>query len=355
MDFVIVPFDPKTASRGEWSRFHAFRRGRHGERDPDDPPLEDETVERAERRPHPDWDNEWFAVLDSTRPEVQIGEVIFEFSRPESPSNKTNANFAWCSIGLLSPYRRKGLGMRMLRKIWELARAHERTVLEAWVDEPDGLAFAAAIGATVVQKRRENRLRLENVDWAMVETWAKEGLARAPGTRLRWFQNRIDDDVLAPYCELYTTIFNQQPFEARGQGAIVFTPESFRDRESRTADMGARWLTAASVEPNGSLSGFTEVTYIPDNGWIIQQNLTGVRDPFRGRGLAKWLKAAMLRRVRTELPQVRVVRTENASSNAGMLSINERLGFRMHKERFVVDLKREALERYLHSRQVAKV
>ncbi|HEY5538330.1 MAG TPA: hypothetical protein VIL58_02165 [Thermoplasmata archaeon] len=53
MDLVLVPFDPKTASRGDWRRFHVRRRGRHMESDPDDPILEDVTVERYLRMREP--------------------------------------------------------------------------------------------------------------------------------------------------------------------------------------------------------------------------------------------------------------------------------------------------------------
>ncbi len=42
----------------------------------------------------------------------------------------------------------------------------------------------------------------------------------------------------------------------------------------------------------------------------------------------------------------------NASSNAAMLSIDERLGFRTHKEPVIVEMTREALEGYLRSRGI---
>ena len=347
MDIQIVPFDPQTASREEWRQFHLYRRVRHTETDPNDPDLEDETVERYLRRPHPHWDALRFSVLDSGHSDAQIGEVYFEISRPGSPSHETNAHLGEVGVELLKTYRRQGLGRRLLEKVVVLAHVHARTVLQSWCAEDDGKAFAAAIGAKVVQNRRQNRLDLDRVDWAMVEQWATEGPSRSEGTRLRWFANRIDDDVLGAYCKLFTSVFNQQPFDAAEHGEFVFTPEVFRDREARNREAGGRWTTAVTVERNGDLSGLTEMTYHPDSKWMIWQGMTGVQDAYRGRGLGKWLKAEMLLRVRQEFPQVRVVTTGNASSNQAMLSINERLGFRTHKEPVVVEMTREALEGYI--------
>ena len=352
MDIHIVTFDPQTASREEWRRFHVYRRASHMETDPEDPILEDETVERADRHPHPHWDWRRLAVLDANRPNVQIGEIYFEFSRPGTPTHETNAHLGFSWLRIPKAYRRQGLGSRLLPKVVELAREHGRTIVHSWCEEVDGKAFAAAIGAKVVQQRRENRLNLEKVDWAMVEQWAKEGPARAPGTKIRWFENRIDDDVIEPYSKVYTSVMNQQPFDEASHGDFIVTPEVLLDREARNAELGGRWITVVSAEPNGDLSGLTEMTKLPDSKWMIWQGLTGVRDVYRGRGLGKWLKAEMVLRIRKEFPEVRVVATGNASSNQAMLSINERLGFRTHKEPVIVEMTREALGGYLVSRGI---
>ncbi len=68
---------------------------------------------------------------------------------------------------------------------------------------------------------------------------------------------------------------------------------------------------------------------------------------YRGRGLGKWSKAAMLLRVRKELPQVKTVITGNATTNATMVSINKRLGFKPHWEGIVAQIALEDLEAYL--------
>lgn len=63
----------------------------------------------------------------------------------------------------------------------------------------------------------------------------------------------------------------------------------------------------------------------PDRVWVGD---TAVEPSHRRRGLGRWLKAAITRRILDELPGVRWVITHNAGSNDAMLAINHDLGFR---------------------------
>ncbi|MEK6851259.1 MAG: GNAT family N-acetyltransferase [Candidatus Thermoplasmatota archaeon] len=348
MEFAVVPFDPVTASREEWRRYHAYRRRRHAETYPEDPLSDDETIETLLRRPHPEWDATRFVVLVPA--DEQVGELAVEHTREGAPSHETNKHLAFLDVEVLRPHRRRGIGGAMFAKGVEEARARGRTVLQSWVEEEDGRAFADSLGAKVVQHRQQNRLQLERLDWAMVAGWAKDGLARSPKTRVRWFKNHIDDDVLPTYCPIYTEVFNQQPFGDQDVGDFIFTPENFREREARMASVGATWTTAIAQEEDGAISGLTETWYYPDEATMMFQGFTAVREADRGRGLGKWLKAVMLLRVHAEYPQVRTIVTNNASENAAMLAINERLGFRTYRKAVVAQMTLEEAERYLAGR-----
>ena len=82
-------------------------------------------------------------------------------------------------------------------------------------------------------------------------------------------------------------------------------------------------------DPSGTCVGGTEVTFEPWEPLTVLQQNTGIDPRHRGLGLAKWAKAAMLERVRTDRPDVERVRTGNAFSNAPMVAINDLLGFRV--------------------------
>ncbi len=347
MDLVTAPFDPQTATPDEWRRFLAYARIRDLEVGPDDPVETDESRAAWLRHPDSQWEEFRTAVLDPERPEVQIGEMDFEVSRPGAPSYETNRHIAWVWVYVLQAHRRRGLASRLLPKVVEIARERGCTVLAAGFDEEAGRAFATGLGARVTTHRRENRLDFGRVDWGMVEAWAAEGPRRSPRTRLRWFVGGIDDDLIEAYSRTFTEVFNQQPFGKAEHGVYVFTPQTIRERAGRYAASDMTWTVAATVEPDGTVSGLTETGVERGRPTFLFQLLTGVQAGHRGRGLGKWLKAEMLLRVRREFPQVRVVVTGNASSNAAMLSINERLGFRTHKEPVNVEMKAEDLARYI--------
>jgi len=101
--------------------------------------------------------------------------------------------------------------------------------------------------------------------------------------------------------------------------------------------------TVLTREPDGSISGITDVSFTPHLPTLIEQMFTGVRPAARGRGLGKWIKAAMLEKIRAEHPQAEWMITGNAESNGPMLSINHRLGFKEFRAGAVYQVSRERL------------
>ncbi len=343
----VVSFDPQRATREEWARFHAYRRERHAETDPDDPLLADATVEAQQRKPDTAWKELGFPVVDVDGSDEWIGWQTLEFARPEGPGYEKNKHILWVWISLLPSYRRQGIGQRLLREAANFARERGKSLVVSFAEEASGLAFWRAVGAQDAQRDRQSWLDLDEVDWTMVEQWAAEGPERSPASKLVWFTNRIDDEGIEEWCTAFTEVWNMMPRDDLDIGDEVFTPERVRQTEAGIAEGGGTILTAVTREEDGTISGLTVMGYFPEEDWMIHQWMTGVRRPYRGRGLGKWIKAAMLLRVREEFPQVRVVRTGNAFSNAPMLSINERLGFQLYREGMEVQIRLEDLEAYL--------
>ncbi|MFQ5920319.1 MAG: GNAT family N-acetyltransferase, partial [Thermoplasmata archaeon] len=182
VDIKVVPFDPKRATRGEWAAYHRYRRARHQETDPNDPILADATAEAHERTPDTAWKEIRSAILDAERPEEWIGWQDYEIAHPDGPSFEENKHILWLWISLLPSYRKRGIGRLLLRRAARYAREHDKSLVISYSEEADGLAFWRAVGAQDAQRTRQSRLKLETMDWAMVEQWVAEGPARSPAS-----------------------------------------------------------------------------------------------------------------------------------------------------------------------------
>ncbi len=349
MSIEIDVFVPQTATHEQWKRYHVFRRNRHKETYPEDPLRDDEVAEKLMKRRDPEWEALYFGAAKAGTDRL-IGWLELELARDSALTYETNSHMAWVDLAVLTPHRRQGVGLALLAKAAEVAWGRDRSLLISGTDEDDGRRFIEALGAPIALTWRENRLVLDGVDWEMVKEWVAEGPSRSPETTLRFFGNYLDDDLIREFCEMANEVSNQEPRGDLDLGDEFFTPEIFKERVDSFVDAGGALHRAITVEADGRISGYTVMGYHPSEATLIRQYGTGVREIYRGRGLGKWVKAAMLLRVREELPEVKVVVTGNATINAPMLSINDRLGFKPYKDGIEVQMSLAEVEAFLEAR-----
>lgn len=336
--FSLVPFDPATATRDEWARYHAYRRARHAERSPDDPLMPDAEHELFMR---PELDAAAKRWLVRSGQDVVGGLTLHWLVG--GPMLATNGHLMNGSAAVLAPVRRRGIGTALARVAADEMTALDRTVLTTGTAEDDGRRFLDWLGAECKLEASENRLDLRDVDWAMVESWAAEGPRRSPDTSLVFWRDRVPAAELEGYCTAVSRLMNLIPKDDLDQGEFVMTPAMMSEFQARVDAMSGAIHTMVTREPDGAYSGMTDINFIPGQPDRIFQLFTGVDPAYRGRGLGKWLKAAMLLYVREAYPGVRWIVTGNANSNDPMLSINHRLGFKAHRGESVYQIGRDAL------------
>jgi len=349
IEVIIEKFDPLQATDKEWDRFHEYRRKKHLEVNPNDPFSSNESTKNAIQQnvQNPEFGIHLLNIIDK-KTDKQIGDAMQGLILEASPSYEGTKHLIQYDIYLLKPYRRKGIGKQLLKQVYDFAIDHKKTLLVSESSDDDGKAFLKRIGAQVALSGVDNRLNLSEVDWSMINSWAKEGPKKSPSTKLEIVQ-KIPEELLEEYCKVYTEVINQQPLGELDVGAMVFTPESYRQMEGMFEKMNRTWITIIAREDNGKISGLTEMRYNPERKTMISQILTGVQLDYRGRGIGKWLKAVMLLHVRENYPEVQIVTTGNATTNAPMLSINDRLGFKVYKESINAQITVEQLSKYFES------
>ncbi len=339
-DLKQTPVDPNTADSTFWKRFHAMRRLRQHETRPDDPLLPNELEEQLMRRDDP------FHIkhrYEMARDGVMLSWLYCESIMPGTPEYESNKQFFEADIYVAHEHRRNRIATSWFPLVAQLMDRHGCTVLDLYAELESGREFLKWLGAEPKLTEIENRLKLADVDWDMVERWAAEGPARSPQTKLEIYDGKIPESMWEEFAPQFTTLINTVPWEQMDHGDVVVTPEQLREWYSRMEIRGDLQHAVIAREPDGSISGMTDVDWAPHRRTIIQQQLTAVHPDARGRGLGKWIKAAMLLHIRALYPDAQWIATENAGSNAPMLAINRKLGFEQYRVGTQYQISRERL------------
>ncbi|OGR44516.1 MAG: hypothetical protein A2X35_00175 [Elusimicrobia bacterium GWA2_61_42] len=331
MDMNVVKFDFLAASDADWEAYFRHKDEILREADPEEPllPREKRKAVFISSAASPYRQARMFLMF-SPGDAAAAGFAFLSVETPRSPTYETNKHFAHLTLSVSKKYRGKGAGRLLLKRVIEEAAALEPAISELLtpVVLESGGRFLAGLGATVALENAENRLNFKDVDWKMAQAWAEEGARRNPATALVTVQT-IPREDLEDYSAAYTETSAQAP-QGDIEGKFVYTPEMIRFSEQKIIAQGYTPITMFTRESDGKISGLTEMMYLPEAGHKATQMLTGVREQYRGRGLGKLLKASMLLHIRKEFPGVKHVATGNADSNAPMLAINNRLGFKKH-------------------------
>ena len=344
--FDIRPFS-KDASETEFAALNRHTNRLRRERLPDDPPIPlEETVQNLRSLP-PFVDFRIWAAWTPDQSEITgLGSVVL--LRLEE-----NRRLAQFDISVDAEYRRQGLAHRLLGLIAAAAQADGRSLLMTnTVDRvPAGEAFLLRLGAKKGLEAHTNQLRMADLDRALVEQWLERNRANQGDFELGFWDGPYPEEHLAAVAELYD-LTNQQPHGELEVEDMRLTPEQIRQIEQNIFARGnQRWTAYLLERASGRFAGYTETVWNPNRPELLRQDMTGVFPHYRGKGLGRWLKAAMLERVLKERPQVKYVRTGNADSNAAMLKINTELGFQPYTADALWQVETEKVLEYLDAHQ----
>ena len=346
---AVAAFDPHAATPADWTEIHVYRRLRMAEDDPDDRVQSDADHEEDSRREWPLYQNlRHFARLDG----VIVGTLGVSFRRAGTDDYQSFAPYCYVWGGVRKPLRRQGIGSAMLPTLLAFMAARGKTIASFDALFAETHAFLAAIGATEKHRVVENRLSLGGLDWATLAAWQADATVRDGALRWELHPGRVPLDRLAQLLPQLSALFAKVPLGDIDAPALRYEMAAFVARYQELDRHGGEHLLVLLLDGD-TVAAVCEAAWdarMPDR---VHQQLTAVAAAYRGRGLARAVKAAMLRLIRERHPDIGLMITYNAETNAAMLSINRRLGFVVHDRVSTYQLHRDALQGWLANRETA--
>ncbi|QMU74623.1 GNAT family N-acetyltransferase [Streptacidiphilus sp. PB12-B1b] len=315
MRLETAPFDPGLASPEELRAWHEiFVAVSTDFANTPVPPYESYVQQLCAPMPHYGLQRRWDARADGR----VIGTASAMFPTHE------NRELAIITVRVPSRNRRQGVGTRLLRAILpEVGELGRRTITGTVKADADGEKWANALGLRSVLRRSSQHLDIPGTDPSL---WQ---VRPAPGFRLhQWLDT-------APSALVHGLARARDAMADRPMGDATYehpswTAERVRQYEAKTLESGDshRYVVAVD-ERSGAVAGFTEIAVTPGQLSYCRQEDTAVLPEYRGLGLGRAMKAAMMRWLTADLPRMEQVRTMTASENLHMIRVNTQLGYRI--------------------------
>ncbi len=324
MRTMIEQLNFKEATDSEFAALNKIINIVRFERQPDDPPIPlNETTNQIKNLPS-FVDLKMWSVWNEDHSEmIAMGNVGLMHT-------DENQHIAQFDIIVHPDARRQGIGKELLDLITAAAQADQRRLLLTDTNDriPAGEAFMQRLGAKRGLEGHVNQLRVDEIDRDLLEHWLENGQKNISEFELGIWEGAYPEEQLNEIVQLME-LTNQQPLGDLAIEDMHITPQQLREMEKMDTSRGNQRCTFYVLEKaNATFAGYTETVWNANRPEILRQDMTGVFPEYRGKGLGRWLKAAMMDHMLKIHPQIKFVRTQNADTNAAMLRINNEMGFK---------------------------
>jgi GNAT superfamily N-acetyltransferase len=270
--------------------------------------------------PHPSASSRRLAWLASGDDGVPLGSAFLRLFTKEGQEH-----LAELQLAVHGAERRQGVGTRLLEAAVDAARSERRrsVIAQAVQGSPADL-FLAARGFRQVLSLTYAWLPLADVDRAALDALVE---VPHPGYRLTEWEGTVPD-ALARSFAASRRAMDDMPMEGTDFGTVVWDVDRVVAAAEAVARRGELLHTVAVLDvSDGGVVGFSELVVPGDGSGDGQHYGTAVLPEHRGRGLARWMKAAAVRHALERHPALSGLCTDTAESNKPILAVNDSLGY----------------------------
>ena len=221
----------------------------------------------------------------------------------------------WLGVWVLDDVRRRGIGSSLYRAASDAARRGGKTGFQTEVSERhvDGHRFLANRGFVEVDRTKAVRLELSGIELPVPQP--------PRGVTVTTLAAR--PDLLPSVHRVAIETFPDIPTGDAPVSAGTF--EEFVARDVDRAGVPRDGFVIAVDDETGEAAGYANVVFQPGSTSLALHDMTAVRPAWRGRGLARALKAGTIRWAMER--GLEALETGNDETNAPMRAVNARLGY----------------------------
>lgn len=340
------PFDPvdlANVTAESLAPINLFNNAMRKEYRPDDPSLPlDEQLQLV--RNIPDFIEVQLWALWNEEKSIVIGQIESEMYLMGE-----NQHVLMGTVEVLPEYRHRGLGKKLFGKLVQLAIDKERRLImmQTYSTAPAGEVFMKRIRAKPGLATHINQLRVLDVDSKLMQQWINQAHSRAAVFELGFWDAAYPDEEIDVIAKLWD-LTNQAPRGELEFKDVHMSADELRQMEKMYFARGIqRWTFYVKEKSSKKFAGYTETMWNPNRPMLLEQGFTGVFPEFRGKGLGRWLKAAMIEKILNDRPQVQFIRTQNADINEHMLKINNQMGFKPYISSTIWQIETQQAKEYV--------
>ncbi|MDH6118944.1 GNAT family N-acetyltransferase [Kitasatospora sp. GAS204B] len=311
----IQPLDPASASERVLSDYFAMRAACVAADTPEDPPLTYETsIGRLRTPPLEDGlCRFWVGYVDGRL----AGSV--KLALPEGE----NSGIASIEVNVHPELRCRGIGTDLLRFVMPAVKETQRATVLGFPVKPGsaGARRAEHLGFDVTHSMSMQ---------VLVIATAPETLWDVPvpsGYRLVHWTGAAPDHLVDSYA-LARQAIHDAPMGQLSYRETVWTSERVRVTDRELLDAGTEQRVVVAIdEATGQVVATHVIHNYPHRREIGYVHDTSVLAAHRGHGLGRAIKAALMRRLNDERPDLERICTTTATTNSHMIGINRALGY----------------------------
>ncbi len=160
---------------------------------------------------------------------------------------------------------------------------------------------------------------------------------------------QLPEKYIDQYVALYSQSIQDIPEDKSSDVNYELTADVFRNDEELSRKNGIVKYNFIIVNELDELIGLSSAYISSKNTDVVDQNMTGVNREYRGRSLAKWLKAAVFFSVEKKYPDFKMFYTQMRSVNEPIQHINKKMGYVNTREGCEFWITVESFEKFLNT------